>query len=281
MAGVLLIVLACFLWALDALIRYPLVGKGLGSLDLVFVEHSLLFVLSFYVFIKTIPKIKLNGFKSIFYFFIVGGIGSALATLAFTRAFMFLNPSLVIILQKFQPIVAILLARFFLKEQFGKAFVGWAAISIVGAVLISLTDIIGAMSLISTNGDSITSMFMHEGALQGYFLVFISVLGWGAATVFGKKISNMGFNEKEIMSTRFTFGFLTLLPFISFMDFRSQILSDSIYQIVAMVLLSGILAMYLYYVGLKKISARACSLAELFFPFCAVIVNWIFLDARL
>ena len=48
-----------------------------------------------------------------------------------------------------------------------------------------------------------------------------------------------------------------------------------------MVFVSGLLAMYLYYNGLKKMSARACSLTELFFPFFAVIVNWIYLDATL
>src|SRR5690606_28416382 len=48
-----------------------------------------------------------------------------------------------------------------------------------------------------------------------------------------------------------------------------------------MVLLSGLLAMYVYYQGLRKVSARACALAELFFPFMAIIVNWLFLGATL
>ncbi len=42
-----------------------------------------------------------------------------------------------------------------------------------------------------------------------------------------------------------------------------------------------ILGMYFYYKGLKLISARACALAEMFFPFSAVVINWIFLGAKL
>ena len=48
-----------------------------------------------------------------------------------------------------------------------------------------------------------------------------------------------------------------------------------------MVLVSGILAMYLYYQGLRRISARAATLAEMFFPFMAILVNWVFLQKSL
>jgi drug/metabolite transporter (DMT)-like permease len=39
--------------------------------------------------------------------------------------------------------------------------------------------------------------------------------------------------------------------------------------------------MYLYYKGLKKITAHMGSIAELFFPFSAVTINWIFLGKAL
>jgi drug/metabolite transporter (DMT)-like permease len=39
--------------------------------------------------------------------------------------------------------------------------------------------------------------------------------------------------------------------------------------------------MWLYYQGLKKISAKSTAIAEMFFPFFAVIVNWIFLEKQL
>jgi drug/metabolite transporter (DMT)-like permease len=83
------------------------------------------------------------------------------------------------------------------------------------------------------------------------------------------------------MAGRFMIGFLCLLPFvISSTDLFTH--SIEIYgKISLMVLVSGILAMYIFYQGLRKVSARACSLAEMFFPFMAVLVNWLFLNASL
>ena len=83
------------------------------------------------------------------------------------------------------------------------------------------------------------------------------------------------------MAGRFVMGFICLLPFV--------FLSESIFshnievygKVSLMVLVSGLLAMYLYYQGLRKLSARACSLTEMFFPFMAVLVNWLFLGASL
>jgi drug/metabolite transporter (DMT)-like permease len=48
-----------------------------------------------------------------------------------------------------------------------------------------------------------------------------------------------------------------------------------------MVLFSGALAMWLYYQGLKRLSAKTTAIAEMFFPFFAVIVNWVFLGKQL
>lgn len=274
MTGIFLIIGACFLWALDALIRYPLVGKGFSAVSLVFIEHTMLAVLSAYLFFSNISKLKQNKFKPIWYFFIIGGVGSALATVAFTRAFVFVNPSLVIILQKFQPVVAIVLARIVLKETMSKQFLGWALICLIGALMISFSDLQSVFNLSS-------NVIWQDNAVKGYLLIAVSIFGWGAATVFGKKLSLIGFNEKEIMSNRFVFGFLALLPLLPQMEFDKVLITDGIFKIAVMVMISGVLAMYLYYQGLKRVSARACALAELFFPFAAVVVNWIFLDATL
>lgn len=48
-----------------------------------------------------------------------------------------------------------------------------------------------------------------------------------------------------------------------------------------MVIISGALAMWFYYQGLKRLSAKTTAIAEMFFPFFAIIVNWIFLGKQL
>lgn len=277
MLGFVFVLGACVLWAIDSLIRYPLINGGVSAFSIVFYEHVLLVVIFFIVFYKSLPKFwKINP-KHILYFFVIGGVGSALATLSFTKAFSLLNPSLVIILQKLQPIVAISLARVVLKERFGRHFIFWASICLVGGVLVSYEDILH----LTNSKQNLSEILFHPGAGLGYILVLFSVLGWGSATVFGKKLSLLGYKDEQIMGGRFILGLLALLPFL---PFSSQILSHGIEvysKVSLMVLLSGLLAMYLYYHGLRKISARACSLTEMFFPFMAVIVNWLVLGAQL
>ncbi len=277
MVGFFLVLGASALWAVDTLIRYPLINKGVGSFSVVFYEHLILSSIFLIIFYKKIPSFFKIPRKHVLYFFIVGAIGSGFSTLAFTKAFHFLNPSLVILLQKFQPVVAISLASVILKERVGPMFILWAIICILGAFLISYDDII---NLFSSRANFLT-IISQPGSFQGYILVIFSIFGWGSSTVFGKKLLKIGYQDEEVMAGRFILGLVSLLPFIPFYSglFSHEL---NVYgNISLMVLVSGLLAMYLYYHGLRKLSARACSLTELSFPFMAVIVNWVFLDAKL
>ncbi len=277
MAGTLLVILACLLWGMDTLIRYPLVERGINPVTIVFYEHcilSLIFSLGLIPNIKRLGEIKLVDLLS---FFIVGGFGSAIATVAFTESFQFLNPSLVILLQKLQPIVVILLASMILKEEIQKPFIIWAAVCLLGGLLVSSPDIERFYHLILNDVGAVTS----DVALKGYGLVGISILGWGAATVFGKRLSMAGFEPKSIMAGRFLTGLLMLIPFVQW-DRRMILPSGEDYlKILVMVIISGALAMWFYYQGLKRLSAKTTAVAEMFFPFFAIIVNWIFLGKQL
>lgn len=277
MAGILLILLACFTWAMDTLIRYPLVESGLDTLLIVFYEHlilSLLFGWSIFAGMKKVGELRVG---DVFSFFMVGCIGSGLATVAFTEAFHFLNPSLVILLQKFQPIVAILLAAIVLKEPIDKKFIIWAVICMIGGLLVSSPDIARFYELLVRDFNLVVS----DSAMQGYMLVLISIIGWGSATVFGKKLTLSGFETRPILAGRFLLGFIALIPFMKW-D-RSLILThgEDYQRLVIMVLISGALGMWFYYQGLKRISAKMTAICEMFFPFFAIVVNWVFLGKQL
>ena len=271
MIGILLIIIACCLWAVDTLIRYPLLGSGISADRIVFTEHLLLVLIFLPIIFKRREKIWSSQVSHLFYFFIIGGIGSAVATLAFTRAFTLVNPSSVILLQKLQPIVAIIMARFLLKESLQKNFLLWAGVCLVGGLFITHNAL----------GEGFTELisgvkWSNPENLKGYLFALIAVVGWGCSTVFGKKLSLEGFDTLEIMSGRFFFGFLCLIPLLFMRDLNFDMDTWVWGKISALVFLSGLLAMYFYYKGLKKVSARACALTEMFFPFCAVAVNWIF-----
>ena len=277
MGGTFLVILACFFWGMDTIIRYPLVESGINPITIVFYEHivlTLIFSLGLFPAIKRIGELKL---ADIFSFLVIGGIGSAVATVAFTQAFQFLNPSMVILLQKLQPVVAILLSAIILKEQVQKQFLIWAFICLVGGLLISSPDIVRLYELMRSDFSTVTS----DNALHGYTLVGVSILGWGATTVFGKRLSMVGFDTKSIMSGRFLIGLLVLIPFVQWN--RSLILphGEDYLRILIMVLISGALAMWLSYQGLQRLPAKTTAIAEMFFPFFAILVNWFFLGKQL
>ena len=277
MGGTFLVILACFFWGMDTIIRYPLVDSGINPITIVFYEHivlTLIFSLGLFPAIKRIGELKL---ADIFSFLVIGGIGSAVATVAFTQAFQFLNPSMVILLQKLQPVVAILLSAIILKEQVQKQFLIWAFICLIGGLLISSPDIVRLYELMRSDFSTVTS----DNALHGYTLVGVSILGWGATTVFGKRLSMVGFDTKSIMSGRFLIGLLVLIPFVQWN--RSLILphGEDYLRILIMVLISGALAMWLYYQGLQRLPAKTTAIAEMFFPFFAILVNWFFLGKQL
>lgn len=277
MGGTFLILLACFFWALDTLIRYPLVESGLSPVTIVFYEHAILTLFFSWTLIGAFKRIGDLKISDIFSFFIVGCIGSGLATVAFTESFNFLNPSLVILLQKLQPVIAISLAALVLKEPIDKKFLIWAAVCMVGGLLVSSPDIERFYQLMVKDFNLVIS----DSATGGYMLVLISIIGWASATVYGKKLSMAGFDTRAILSGRFLAGLLALIPFVQWN--RSLILphGEDYLRIVIMVIISGGLAMWFYYQGLKRISAKATAIGEMFFPFFAIIVNWIFLGKQL
>lgn len=274
MIGLIYIILASLLWALDTLIRYPLLGSGASPERIVITEHVILFLFFMGVLYNAREKIWNAKISHAFYFLMIGALGSAYATLAFTKAFTLLNPSLVILLQKLQPIVVIVLARIILGETVARQFIVWALITLLGGFLVSYKDIMPG--LLNFDFESLSA-----NSLQGYTLTMFAVVGWGSALVFGKKLSLLGYNEKEIMAGRFTMGLFALLPLLIWTPIELSGPPMSFLKILVMVILSGLIAMYLYYKGLRQVPARLGALAEMFFPFFAVILNWMILGYSL
>src|SRR4051812_44300466 len=107
--GPILVGIACFLWATDALVRYPAIS-ALDPTLIVFVEHVLAVAI-------LLPWIILQGRKHAFaltprvgFAAAFSGIcGSALATVLFTASFLYINPSIAILLQKLQPVLVVLI----------------------------------------------------------------------------------------------------------------------------------------------------------------------------
>jgi len=275
--GGLFIILAGMLWAFDTLIRYPLLGE-VSPAAIVFIEHFFLVLIFMPYFLKNwfiFFEMKLSAY---FYFFIIGMLGSGVGTLAFTKAFSLINPSAVILLQKLQPVVAISLSYLILNEKIKNEFLIYAFVSLLGAVFISFPDLAQQDMLL------VIEKYFNQQSYTGYLYTLLAVFVWGASTVFGKKLTQEGLDSKQIMAGRFTMGFVFMSIYLSSTHSWSQFqtIALSVYpKVFLMVILAGILGMYFYYQGLKKVSAKVCALLELFFPLFACAINWIFLKQEL
>lgn len=267
-----LVLFAAMLWATDAPFRIHLT-KELSSSFIVLAEHfvSVLFMLPILFFgFKDLKQLKIKEWLAVL-FIAIGG--SALAAVAFTEAFHYVNPSVAILLQKLQPFIAIGLASIVLKETLTRRFWIFAGLAIAGAYLISFPSLIPQ----TFQGE------VWNANIIGVCLAIVAAFFWGASTVFGKFVLAKT-NFKMMTALRFIFAFIFLLILnISQNSFPnwSAVTSTDYLFILIIALTSGVVALFIYYKGLENTSASVATLAELGFPMAAILVNWIFLDAKL
>lgn len=277
MSGMLFIFTACTLWAVDTLIRYPLLNSGVSATQIVVIEHLFLCLTLLIWHARSLKgvwtRLRPHGWALL----LIGGLGSALGTLAFTQAFSHINPTLVILLQKLQPIVAITAASVVLGERWKPAFPALALLAIIGSLLMILPDVMSLGAKGTLSGYS-----GQRDTLLGYGLTLLAVFGWGLSTVFGRRLCNDGVVASELMLGRFAAGALVLLPLalIQSREF-SPVDADTLQKIAAMALLAGLLGMAFYYRGLQRLPAHIATLCELFFPVAAVAINWWWLDQHI
>lgn len=269
--GPFLIVLCSFLWASDTLFRLPLLAHA-DALTIVLIEHAAATTVMLPVMLARGPlfrALRARDWASIAF---IGVMGSAIATLCLTASYRYINPSVAILLQKLQPLVSIAGARVLLGERPRGRVYAWGLTAVAGAVLLSAPEF---------------AQTEFGFKAKGLLLALVAIVSWGLSTVFGRYASQQ--NDFAVLAfLRFVFGFAALsvyamasgaIPKASSTLLHSG--SSTLYSLAYIALVSGVLAMNLYYAGLKRTSATMASIAELSFPLAAVILNWIFLDQGL
>ena len=162
------------LWGGDLLLRPQALSGGWSPARVVLGEHLLLAL----VFAVTLWRGRrllghLSGAQWGALLFVSWG-GSALATWLYTKAFTLGAPLPAILLQKTQPVFALLLAWWLLGERRRAGFWGWCVLALAGAWL--LTGITRLPSL----GD------VHT---QQALCALCAAALWGGATVAGRFLS--------------------------------------------------------------------------------------------
>jgi drug/metabolite transporter (DMT)-like permease len=264
--GPLFIVIAALLWSLDGVLRREL--YALPPAVVVFYEHAIgaLVLLPFIgLWWKDLKKMSRNEWIAMI---VVSIFSGALGTIFYTAALgkvNYIQYSVVVLLQQLQPIWAILAAAVILKEKISKNFVVWATLALVAAYIITFKDL--RINLSSGNGTLIAGIL----ALSAGFM-------WGTSTAFSKYVLNK-VSFLTATALRFFLAPLFALGMVASNNQLGAMTSLSNGQWISLgiiVLTSGLLALAIYYYGLKKTPARVTTICELTWPASAIFIDYVY-----
>jgi drug/metabolite transporter (DMT)-like permease len=258
-------VIAAALWGIDGIVFQPALSNLPVPL-VVFIESSIVAVILSPIFFKEFSQLKKLDSKDWIAFFGVALFGGALGTMAITKALFyvnFVNLSIVILIQKLQPIFALSLAAVMLKERLPKVFFLWAGMAIFGAYFMTF----GLSTPNFQTGDK-------TWVAAGFSL--IAAISFSSSTVFSKRaLINVSFEMGTYL--RFLFSAVIMLVFVLPLGDLSSITVVSTLQWIIFLLIAfttGGAAIFLYYYGLKKITASVATICELAFPLTAVVLEY-------
>jgi len=264
--GGLSISIAAILWGLDGVVLTP----GLRSLDTGFVVAAL----------HLIPFIIMNlflfrAYKTARYFttdqwinlVLVAALGGAAGTLFIVKALFLLEfkpLTVVVLLQKLQPVFAITLAAIVLKEKTNRNFILWASVAIIAGYTL-------------TFGLALPDFSGGDNSLVASVYALLAAAAFGSSTVFSKRaVQTMSFHTATFFRYGLTAAIMTIYVLFSgtFTDVAHVTPRQwGIFLIIAFTTGSG--AIFLYYSGLIRVKAMVATMCELFFPLSAILFDYL------
>ncbi|WP_047394652.1 DMT family transporter [Cetobacterium sp. ZOR0034] len=266
--GAGLVCLAATMWGFDGIVLTPRLFK-LDVAYVVFVLHLLPLLGMSLLFGKTeIANIKKLGKEDLFFYFLIALFGGALGTLSIVKALFLVNfnhLTVVTLLQKLQPVFAIILARILLGEKVGKNFIFWALAALISGYFLTFQFTLPHFEA----GDKV-------GVASLYAM--LAAFSFGSSTVFGKKIlANSSF--RTALYTRYLFTSIItglIVLFNGNMGWFLKTTPDQWLIFVIIGLTTGSGAVLLYYLGLRHIRANIATMCELCFPVSSIVFDYIF-----
>lgn len=256
-----LVILAAVLWGTDGLLRVPLVSN-LPSTTIVLAEHAIICL----VVAPWIPR-ALRAFRSapgrVQVAVLAIGIGaSAVATTLFTLAFSLGDPVTPLVLQKLQPIIAIIAAAVLLGERVTSRYPLFLLPALAGAWLLSFPDPFG----------------IQITQAQAALLAIGAAALWAGGTVLGRYAAT-ALPSRDVTVLRFFFGLLASLAIVLTRGDQLLPSGGDLLGLALLALIPGLLALLLYYRGLAGTAASRATLGELAFPLTSALIGMTLLDA--
>jgi drug/metabolite transporter (DMT)-like permease len=254
------------LWGTDALFRRGL-ALELPAPTLVLLEHAFLVLLTAPFLWQRRHEFRRMDGTDWLSALVIGAGSSTLATILFTSAFRYGDPTTPLLLQKIQPLVAVLAARLVLGERVLPRF-GWFLLAgLAGAYLIAFPDP-GSVSV---------------AAVAPALLAAGAAALWGLGTVLGRRLSTP-LSFQALTALRFAIGLPAagiIVGFAGDTGSVAAVTTEEIGGVIALALVPGLAALMLYYRGLRSTPASAATLAELAFPLTAAGLNYVVFGTRL
>ena len=265
--GVLLICAAAVMWGFDGVVLTPRL-YNLKVSYVVFMLHALPFLGMQLVLHKSYGELRGLTAVEWVYFLLIALFGGAVGTLAIVKALFlvqFKHLTVVALLQKLQPLFAIILARVLLKEKIRPRFAFWAFIAVGAGYL--LTFQLQLPSLVN-NGQMLPA--------AGYAL--LAAFSFGSATVFGKRVLHR-VSFQTALFARYGMTTLIMLAIVLAAGTITQLgvttpVNWAFLVIIGLTTGSG--AILLYYYGLRHVRANVATICELCFPISTVIFDYVF-----
>ena len=260
------IISAAILWGFDGIVLRPELYTLPVAL-VVFIESGIVAIYLSPILFKNLSSLKNLNTKDWLAFAGVALFGGAIGGMCITKALFhvnFVNLSVVILIQKLQPLFALGLAAIILKERLPGQFFYWAAAAIVGAYLM-------------TFGFSLPVISYDNKNLIAAMYAVIAAFSFGFSTVLSKRaLRNISYE----VGTYLRFGIATIIMLIFVISFSEIPLISNItnrqwiiFLIIAFT--TGGPAIFIYYYGLKNITASTATILELAFPMTAVILDYV------
>lgn len=266
--GWILIVIAATMWGIDGILLTPRYFSY-GFFDvkfIVFVSHLVPTIILSILFFGEYKKIKYFEKNDFIYYGLIALFGGTIGTLSIVKALQLSNfsLSLVTVIQKMQPIFAVILAYFLLNEKPKKRFY-----IIFVITLISLYFLIFGLN---------NPTLLPKNNLSAAFYSLLAAVSFGSSTVFGKKIVN---KFSFVTTTFYRFLFTTIISGILLLIFskssiesaRIYFSNSNIYTLTIIIAVYSLSAILLYYKGMITTKATYATICELAYPLSSVIVE--------
>ncbi len=270
--GALAICVAAALWGLDGVVLTPRLS-GIAVPFVVFLLHALPFGLMQPLLFGCWKKLRNFDRTTWLVLFSVAFAGGLMGTMFIVKALFlvdFKQLSVVVLLQKLQPVFAISLASLLLKERLTGRFVVWAIAAIAGGYLL-------------TFGFSLPDLEGGDRTLSAAFFALMAAVCFGAATVFGKLL----LGSVDFKTATFArYGLTSVLALVYLIAGGvglpfATVTRASWVVVVIISLTTGSGAIFLYYWGLTRVRATVATICELCLPLSAVFLDYIVNGTRL